>query len=1076
MNDRCLDAQLLAAFAERKLKRSEMPEVLEHLEQCPKCMSALRAAMDLMEPRKESRSWLAAAAAIVVVVAAAPFVYRSLRTTEIDRLVRLAPNSARVAEARLSGGFAWAPYRGPMRSTDGPTEAQRMKLVGAAGELVERADASASSAGAQHAAGIGLVLVEKPEDAIVRLRVAAERAPNDARAWSDLAAAEYTAALRLGRASLYPIALAHADRALRIDPQNREALFNRALTLERLGLTQVAREAWNRYLTIDPSSPWAKEARQHLQRLPASTGESSFKSQQPQLERAAEGKDRVAVDAIVTRFRQQSRTWGEAEYLGRWGDAELRGDSKEATRQLATARAIGASLVRISGESMLRDAVSAIDHAAPDARATIAEAHVIYRRGRMTYAKREPAKAEPDLRRAAMLFEQAGDPMALVARYFAANTRFDQDDIRTARRELETLLAASTTSALEAQIEWELTLCAIADEDWTAAATLSGNAARTFERLGETSNLAFMQTLLGTALLSLGRPDEGWAARAKSLAIQSAEGRGDRLPQSVGEAARVELRNGRLDAARALIHLEETAHRTSGDTVELSNALVRGALIDLSLGSRDAALQSAREAMTSAQRIGDRALRNRAIADARFAASAVAPPADAPRTHQLLSQAIDQYRATGNSFYLPEAFLLRARASRRLGKTKDALRDLEDGIAEIERHRSVVAGLVLGSGVRDARRALFEEIVPLQLDCGDPAGAFANADRARQRVSISSSVTRSTVAELQQKLAGSDAAVLELMLLPREVIAFCVTADELAVARNSIESDKVAALLTRTDDDAARGLYDLLIRPSARSFARARQLIIVADAELQHLPFAALFDSTTKRYLIETLAVATAPSASALQRGTRSNDPLTAVAVALPTGELQQTVALPESAAELDDVGRAYGSVTKIGAEAASLSAMEAAAANAGILHIAGHTERLPASGDAALLFRGRGSAVEPVTWSRIAAMKLGRPVVVLAACETLRAPPSPQAQSLSLGSGFLAAGATDVIGTLTPVADNEARVLFQSLHRQLARGRSAVAALRQAQIEAIAAHGRGWRAVAVLTSRIRNESASNTR
>ena len=1080
MNDRCLDAQLLAAFAERKLKRSEMPEVLEHLEQCPKCMSALRAAMDLMEPQKESRTWLAAAAAIAVLVAAAPFAWRSLRTTEIDRLVGLAPKSARVVEARLSGGFAWAPYRGPMRSADGPTEAQRMKLVGAAGELVERADAETSDtekrAEAQHAAGIGLVLVEKPEDAMARLRVTTERTPNDARAWSDLAAAEYMAALQLGRASLYPIALAHADRALRIDPKSHEALFNRALTLERLGLTQVAREAWNRYLAADPSSPWADEARQHLKRLPASTGESSFKKNQPRLEYAAERNDAAAVDAIVTRYRQQSRTWGEAEYLGRWGDAELRGDRAEATRQLAVARAIGDSLVRISGESMLHDAVAAIDRASPGARATIAEAHVIYRRGRMTYARREPAAAEADLRRAAERFEQAGDPMALVARYFAANTRFDQDDIRTARRELETLLAASKTAALEAQIEWELTLCAIADEDWTAAATLSANAAKTFERLGETSNLAFMQTLLGTALLSLGRPDEGWAARTKSLAIQSAEGRGDRLPQSVGEAARVELRNGRLDAARALMHLEESAHRASGDAVELSNALVRGTLIDLSLGSRDDALQSAREAMTAAERIGDRALRNRAIADARFAASAVALPTEARHSHQLLSQAIDQYRATGNSFYLPEACLLRARASLRLGNTAEALRDLEDGIAEIERHRSVVAGLVLGSGVRDARRALFEEIVPLQLDRGDLAGAFASADRARQRVSASSSVTRSTVVELQQKLAGSDAAVLELMLLPRELIAFCVTADDLAVARSSVEPERVATLLARTDDDSARGLHDLLIRPSSRSLTHAKQLIVIADAALQHVPFAALFDSTTKRYLIETIAVATAPSASALQRDTRSSEPLTAVAVALPTGESHQTVALPEGAAELDDIGRTYGRVTKIGAEAASLSAMEAAAANAGILHIAGHTERLPASGDAALLFRGRDSAIEPVTWSRIAAMKLGGPVVVLAACETLRAPASPQAQSLSLGSGFLAAGATDVIGTLTPVADNEARMLFQSVHRQLARGRSATAALQQAQIEAIAAHSRGWRAVAVLTNRIEHERMKGER
>jgi CHAT domain-containing protein len=97
-------------------------------------------------------------------------------------------------------------------------------------------------------------------------------------------------------------------------------------------------------------------------------------------------------------------------------------------------------------------------------------------------------------------------------------------------------------------------------------------------------------------------------------------------------------------------------------------------------------------------------------------------------------------------------------------------------------------------------------------------------------------------------------------------------------------------------------------------------------------------------------------------------------------------------------------------------------------------------------------------------------PVVVLAACETLRAP-SPEAATLGLGGGFLAAGATAVIGTLTPIPDNDARDLFRTIHRELARGRSAAAAVCQSQLDAIAAespdHRTAWRAVAVLTNRI---------
>ncbi|HVR39965.1 MAG TPA: hypothetical protein VMU84_12785, partial [Thermoanaerobaculia bacterium] len=974
MTDRCLDAQVLAAFAERRLKRSEMPEVLTHLEGCTKCMSALKAAMDLMEPRQMSRQWLSIAAAIAVLLGLAPLAYRAFQSSETDRLVRLAPKSARVVEARLSGGFAWAPYRGPMRSTDQSSEAQRMKLIGAAGELVERADAT-KSADAQHAAGIGLVLVDKPEDAIARLTASTERAPNDARAWSDLAAAEYMTALRLGRTSLYPVALAHTDRAIRIDSKFAEALFNRALILERLGLTQFARDAWNQYLRVDPSSKWADEAREHLKRLPVATGESLFKRDQPLLEAAATRGDQREVDAIVDRYRQQSRTWAEAEYLGRWGAGE------DGERNLTIARAIGDALVRISGESLLRDAVACIDRATPAQRATIAEAHAIYRRGRIAYSRREPAAAEPDLRRAAALFASANDPMAHVARYFAACTRFDQNDVANARRELETLREETTHAALGAQIRWELALCTILDSDWSASAALLSDAADTFERLGEKSNLAVMQTLHATSLISLGRPDEGWLLRAKAFEIQSGERRGNHIPLSIGDAARIELRVGRVESARALLAMEEIAHREAHNDEQLSNVLMRQSVI----GGSDAA-QIARDAMTVAQRVTDPELRQRAIADADFATGAATLTTDAHGAREHFTRAIDHYRATKKSFYLPEALLLRARASMRLGAREDAMRDLESGIEEVERHHAVVAGPVLGTGVIDAGRALYDEIVPLQLDRGDTGGAFLSAERARV-VSVNNSPP--SIAELQTMLASNDAAIVKLVVLDEEVILFCLTANDLRVSRHAIARTSVNALASREDDDASRTLYALFIQPFASTLKSARQLIVVADPALQQISFGALLDSATNRHLIETMPVSIALSATSLQVSRAGATPHSAVAIALPSGDANRTVALPEEAGELADVSRSYARVTEIRAEDASLPAFAAAAMHADVVHVAGHTERQTGAGESALLFRGRGSGNEPVTWSRIASMKLGQPIVVLAACETLRAPAS---------------------------------------------------------------------------------------
>ena len=248
----CPDADTLAAFAEGKLARSEMPPILAHVHDCVRCMAAVEAVSDgVVRASGAPRYWLLAAAAVFVVALLAIPVMRELasRRSPMSRLVALAPRSERHVEPRLTGGFAWAAYGGAERATDAKPDAARLKLAGAAGELVEKADRD-GDAEAQHAAGIAMLLVEAPADAIPRLEAAAAKS-KDAKTWSDLAAARYAAASRLGRASLYPMALAAADAALRADPSLAEALFNRALILERLGLTEEARRAWTRYLEVD---------------------------------------------------------------------------------------------------------------------------------------------------------------------------------------------------------------------------------------------------------------------------------------------------------------------------------------------------------------------------------------------------------------------------------------------------------------------------------------------------------------------------------------------------------------------------------------------------------------------------------------------------------------------------------------------------------------------------------------------------------------------------------------------------------------------------------------------------------
>ena len=1058
----------IAAFAEGRLKRAEMPELLAHLEGCEDCMTALEIAGETAEEEgtatgtgtepRNTRWWLLAAAAVLVAVMAIPLAQNRLQfasRSAVARLAALAPPDARVIEPRLSVGFAWAPYRGPVRASAGGQDTRQMKLAGVAGELVDRANADTSSAAAQHDAGIALLAIEEPLQAIDRLRTAATLR-QDARAWSDLAAAQYAAALRLERPALYAEALASADLALRRKAQLPEALFNRALILERMGLAQEARAAWQRYLEIDPSSPWAREAESRLSRLPEQSGDALFREDVPRLESAAARGDRQFVTGVVSRFPEQARAWGEAEYLGRWGEAVRANDGPEAERLLAIARVLGDVLTATSGESLLRDAVRAVDAAGAE-RLMLAEGHAIYRRGRIAYSRQQPTVAEPDLRRAATLFAANGSPMSLMARYYAANVRFDGSDAATARGELEVLIreAASHSSyhALGALARWQLAVCLMVDADWGAVLPLLGESAAAFRQLGERNNLGFVETLTAHALSSAGSPDAAWAARIRSFELLSRDGRGDRLVAGIHDAADAEVRNGCSDCARSLLRVEESLSRTAGNDVLLADALSREALLDATHNDMDLAMQKLAEATVVTRRIPDAKLRARRAADLALAEGAARWGTDPRTAEAALTRAVTAYREMGVPLFLPDAYLLRARARNVLGDAAGSADDVDHGIREVTRHPVAMAGSVTGTSVLRAGPALFEEAVRASLARGDFEAAFAYADASHARLA-----EPVQAAEVQQRLLGSGTAVLELFALPHEVVAFCITEREMSVARQSLWPGKLARLVEEQDEQV---LYDLLIRPSERALDGAEALIVVPDEEMADLPFAALFDRVTSRYLVERFRVAVAISAASL-RPAGPPAPRSLLGVTLPS--LQSVAALPETSSEVNDVALMYGRSRALSGPSATFAAFLAAATDANTIHVAGHTERQPGIGDAALVFAGG----DRVTWRSAASRALPHSVVVLAACETLRTPHAAQTRALSLGAGFIAGGVAEVVGTLAPIADVDARELFRSIHRQLAAGVGTAEAVHRAQLEAVARDRRGaWRSIALLTTRI---------
>ncbi len=1060
------DPETLAAFAEGRLAGREAAAVIAHLDTCDRCSGDVALAMQAVEepvlianPRRWSR-WILPIAAALALVAFLPVIRNLLHRSPVDRLVALSPKSARVVEPRLTGGFAWSPYRGAARSSATTMDAERLKLGGVAGELVERAQQN-PTAEAQHDAGVAMLLVENAPEGIARLEAAAKLEPS-ARTWSDLAAARYAAASNLGRAALYPEALAAADAALQLDPKLPEALFNRALILERMGLDDEASRAWQRYLEVDASSQWANEARAHLADLTPSRTTSQFDSSK--LETAATRGDATTVRAIVAEHPARSRAFAEGEYLGRWGEAALQKNDDDAARWLTAARAVSAAL---ANESLLRDAVQVIDDQPAAQRGALASAHAAYRAGRVAYSQQKLDDALRDLGRAAEGFASARSPMSLAARYYLASVRLMKHD-DGARAELERVLAEADAHRgylwLRAHVRWELGRARGYDYDFPGAATMLTESSELFRLAGDRANEAFVEAMLARCLDAAGRGDDAWSSRIRALTTLSKAGNPARLTAAMNGAMHAEVRIGHRDGALALARL---ARPVAGDAEQLGlvlDAMHLRSMLESDNGQTSDAWRTANEASVLARSVTDPELRARRMADADVALGAALASSDPRAAITPLSRAVDVYRTRDVALALLDPFLLRARCASRIGDGGAAERDLEEGMRIVERHRS--GERLMNSGILDAESALFAEAMRLRLGRGEDAAAFAIAERARG-ASID-------VSEVQRRLAGSGALIVEIVLLPDEIVTFAISAKDFIAARRKTHADLPAlADASVKDADAAATLYDELLAPVAPLIARASEVIVVPDARLECVPFAALYDRTTRSYLVEHAAVAIAPSAASLQRED-ARGAASVVTMTLPTGGTTGTAALPQAERELADVAAMYAHATTVTADRATLNALREALASADVVHVAGHTERQLAGGEAALLLAGDDSELARTSSRTLAALPSPRArTIVLAACETLRPPASPDTQGLSLGAALAAAGAGDVIGTLTPVADGDARAFFSSIHRELASGRNAASALRAAQLAAIGKRETSWRSIALLTRRISRERKS---
>ena len=992
----------------------------------------------------------------VVVLAAAGGALLSLRDrpstrSSIATLVSASSLQSRTVEPRLSGGFAWAPFQS---ATRGESTAH-LTITSAIGTTLAnvRGDSAPS---ARHTEAVAELLGGHPRNALSKLTIAAEHS-DDPAVWSDLAVALHETALHEDAPELLADALSASDRALSLQPQFPEALFNRAIVLERLGLRDDAREAWERYLASDSTSEWAAEARVHLTAL---APEEAF------LDRLDHEYDHVRNDPavateLVRRDPFRARGMSVMEVLGRWGKAALRHDDREADRHLSVARQLGRAVTLAEGDRMLEESVAVIDAAGGATRLLLASGHSDYRDGLKAFQENRPGDAEPLLRRAASAFEKANSPMVLPARYFTANTVLEQGHHDDAERQIEALSATASEDfpGYRALLLQTLGACRVSQADWGAAITLLERGMSQFDRLSEIQNASEVRRLLAFVYDRIGDPATAWKYRLTALhgvGMRSNAG----LEKGVASIADAAMLRHEWRTASSFLSLEiRIAQRLHDDFQLAATPLIRAVVRDR-MNDETGALSDIAEAKAAMVRTKDPAYRAY-LRVAALRASAMLSGTPSAEADALLSEAIEYQSTQSDPLRLPGLFLQRARARRKIGNAADAMADVQRGISELEQHRQSLPPGEARWGAFHAAEELFDEGIDLAMSVHDTEAAFRFAERARARALLDS-YGRSPVIDYRRLPART--VVVEYVSLPSRLVIF--TADASGVRASSVEcaretlsaeADALGDALRRKPSigpsPATAAVYRHLIEPVASQLLGAATVVFVPDGATSTVAFSALADASGQ-YLIEQHTIVRALSAAAFVAATeRRGKPLA------PRSALVISASEPGADAgalsfvnsEARHVARAYRNATRLADDEAELDALSKRAPEADVIHFAGHAIGDDRGIEPASIVLRQNRHERRIGVAEIARLRL-RPtsVVVLAGCSTARGERRAAEGVISVAHGFLSAGAPSVIATLWPIDDEAASIFFPRLHQRLAEGLSPAEALRQAQLESI--------------------------
>lgn len=777
-----------------------------------------------------------------------------------EQLVHLL-GPVRVSEGRLTGNFPWAPFQ---RKVQIQTTEELLTAI----RSLRRSPAVKSP---EVLGDLGLLelVSSHPSRAVRIFERASIKAPREASLLNDLSAAHIAAWEAEGDPHHLVQALDIAQQALRIDPTSREARFNNAVTAERLHFILTARKAWEDFLDVETDPQWREEAEHRLAKLREPTAGERWVVLREQLEISTlEVADPVIREALAN-FPQQLRHWVQESLLERWAGACESGEYQEADRLHRAALSIGRSLAEQRGESSVQDAASAISQGSCERRSRLVAGHRAYARGVSLYNRSQYTEAAIPLHEAELAFEEAGSKAALLwTKLWLGGTEYYNRRHDRADTYFTLILKDSSVAkfpALQGRTLWCRGQLALVHGDFERALRLFDQAHTLFEALGETENAGAMDAMMADTLRRAGRQEEAWSERLQALRRLSQYPGSYRLHNLLFEAPDALLSEGLEFAAQEFqIEGARVAKAFGGKPSNIAANLLLGTRLRARWNEKDA-LSMLNQARGSIRQIGDDNLREAFWFESVLAEREIYEKSSLPQDpDDDLSKVIQYYEGLRQPINAAEARFLRARSEIQKGDFGGAEDDLAIGIGYQEAMAKEVSDQ---AAFAEEWQDLFEDMIRLHAVLRhDPERAFEFVERSRippcGTAAHLSCIRIWSLDEIRVAIPKG-LALIEYFVLPERLLIWRFHAGAENFWEIPVDTERLKTRIESFVRDLQEGrdseggliLYDLLLRGPLEGLPADTDLVFVPDRALNCIPFAALRDRRTSRYLIEDHAL-----------------------------------------------------------------------------------------------------------------------------------------------------------------------------------------------------------------------------